>query len=202
MPFNPIEIFWHLIGPLHFMLIAATYIPTTILSLLSSSQYATLLSPTRFKETWFANFWTVVGPQTRLEATPRVEPLISQAHGVVLDIGPGSGEWLSLFDKKKVKKIVGRRLLASEQFPPKVFLRMEGSALPVNEDPWVDGKASTDFAAFSLPQLIIKKTRQQQPGRFRAVLVEAESVICSHSYVSVHGPSPSWRVRRWSIAVC
>jgi hypothetical protein len=92
--------------------------------------------------------------------------------------------------KKKVKKIVGCRLLASEQFPPKVFLRMEGSALPVNEDPWVDGKASTDFAAFSLPQLIIKKTRQQQPGRFRAVLVEAESVICSHSYVSVHGPKP------------
>lgn len=90
--------------------------------------------------------------------------------------------------KKAVEEIIGRRLLSAEQFPAKAFLKMDGSTLPRNEDPQVDGKASTDFAAFALPQLIIKKTRQQQAGRFRAVLVEEESVICSHSYVSVHGP--------------
>jgi hypothetical protein len=33
--------------------------------------------------------------------------LIHQAHGVVLDIGPGSGEWLSGFDKEKITKIYG-----------------------------------------------------------------------------------------------
>jgi hypothetical protein len=89
---------------------------------------------------------------------------------------------------KKVKQIVGRRLMAAEQFPPQVILRMDGSTLPINNDPSVDGKASTDFTAFGSPQLVIKKTRQEQVGRFRAVLVEVESVICSHSYVSVRGP--------------
>jgi SAM-dependent methyltransferase len=33
--------------------------------------------------------------------------LINQAHGIVLDIGPGPGEWLALFDKEKVTKIYG-----------------------------------------------------------------------------------------------
>jgi len=33
--------------------------------------------------------------------------LIEQAHGVVLDIGPGSGEWLHLFNKERVTKIYG-----------------------------------------------------------------------------------------------
>jgi SAM-dependent methyltransferase len=36
-----------------------------------------------------------------------VAPLIDQARGIVLDIGPGSGEWLSLFNKEKITKIYG-----------------------------------------------------------------------------------------------
>lgn len=39
--------------------------------------------------------------------SPRVDPLMAQARGVVLDIGPGSGEWISFFDKTKVTKIYG-----------------------------------------------------------------------------------------------
>lgn len=90
--------------------------------------------------------------------------------------------------KKKVKDIVGRRLLATEQFPAASFLHLDAETLPKNTDAAVDAKASTDFAAFDLPQLLIKKTMQQDPGRFRAVIVQGEGVICSHSYVSVHGP--------------
>lgn len=34
-------------------------------------------------------------------------PLLSHCHGVVLDIGPGSGEWLSLFPSHQITKIYG-----------------------------------------------------------------------------------------------
>ncbi|KIN06389.1 hypothetical protein OIDMADRAFT_17293 [Oidiodendron maius Zn] len=37
----------------------------------------------------------------------KIAPLIGLARGVVLDIGPGSGEWIGLFDKEKVIKIYG-----------------------------------------------------------------------------------------------
>lgn len=43
----------------------------------------------------------------REHVTPRAGPLIEKARGVVLDIGPGSGEWLEFFDKSKVTKIYG-----------------------------------------------------------------------------------------------
>lgn len=33
-----------------------------------------------------------------------------QAHGMVLEVGPGSGEWLSLYDKHKVTRILGVEL--------------------------------------------------------------------------------------------
>lgn len=38
------------------------------------------------------------------DSAPKVTPMIGMARGVVLDIGPGSGEWIGLFDKKKVTK--------------------------------------------------------------------------------------------------
>ena len=38
-------------------------------------------------------------------SAPRVAPMVSLAKGVVLDIGPGSGEWIGLFDMKKVTKV-------------------------------------------------------------------------------------------------
>ena len=35
----------------------------------------------------------------------KVAPLIRLAKGIVLDIGPGGGEWIGLFDKEKVTKV-------------------------------------------------------------------------------------------------
>ncbi len=102
-----VDIFWHIIDPFTFMLFSASYIPSTIFRLVKRGEFRTFLSPSLFKDAWFANFWSDVGPQMRENATPRAGPLIAEAHGVVLDIGPGSGEWLKLFDKTKVTKIYG-----------------------------------------------------------------------------------------------
>ena len=104
---KPIDIFWHLIDPLHFMCLSAYYLPLTIISLLSTLQFSVLLSPSALKDAWFARFWSWAGPGTRENAIPRVKLLISQAYGVVLEIGPGSGEWVSLYGKEKVTKIYG-----------------------------------------------------------------------------------------------
>jgi len=100
------DVLYHLIEPLCFLLISASFIPRTILNLILNTQFSTF-SPSSFKDAWFATFWKTTGPQVRENATPNVKPLVSLAHGVVLDIGPGSGEWVSLFDKKKVDKIYG-----------------------------------------------------------------------------------------------
>jgi hypothetical protein len=102
-----IDIFWHLLDPLHFILLSAFFLPITIFHLLTTTQFSVLLSPSKLKDAWFARFWSFAGPVTRENAIPRVRPLISQARGVVLEIGPGSGEWVGLYDKEKVTKIYG-----------------------------------------------------------------------------------------------
>ncbi|EPE33376.1 S-adenosyl-L-methionine-dependent methyltransferase [Glarea lozoyensis ATCC 20868] len=96
-----------LLFPIYFMMVAGTYIPRTIVSLISSGQFGTLCSPSAFKDAWFARFWGVYGPLIRQNNSTVVAPLIDQARGIVLDIGPGSGEWLSLFNKENVTKIYG-----------------------------------------------------------------------------------------------
>ena len=107
MAFKPREVLSHLIFPFHFMLISLSYLPGTILTLLTSLQFRVLLTPSLLKDAWFARFWSVAGTEIRKNCTPRAQPLIAQAHGVVLDIGPGSGEWLTCFDKSRVSRIYG-----------------------------------------------------------------------------------------------
>jgi len=107
MAFKPLEVLVHLISPLYLILISLSYLPGTIISLLASLQFRVLLTPSLLKDAWFARFWAVVGTEIRKNCTPRIQPLIAQAHGVVLDIGPGNGEWLACFDKSKVSKIYG-----------------------------------------------------------------------------------------------
>jgi hypothetical protein len=91
--------------------------------------------------------------------------------------------------KKKLKTLVGRPILESEAFPSDIFLVLDGASLPINSDPWIDGKGSTDLRAFELPQLIIKKGFQQSVRRFRAVRVQNKSALCSDSYITVQGPA-------------
>ncbi|NEP80897.1 MAG: SAM-dependent DNA methyltransferase, partial [Okeania sp. SIO3B3] len=95
-------------------------------------------------------------------------------------------------DRQKLQpSILGRRILKSKTFPQGTFLFLKVQDLPINEDQETDSRASTDFSAFDLPQLIIKQSWQTKSRRFQAAITELKSsanqgIICSNSYVSVH----------------
>ncbi|KAK0635928.1 S-adenosyl-L-methionine-dependent methyltransferase [Bombardia bombarda] len=107
------EILLSLIFPWRFILISLSFLPATIRSLPLSS----LLSWPALQSAWFSRFWAVAGPQVREGAEPRVVPLLEgrvsngrvvergAAHvpgvgGTVLEIGPGSGMWVSIFSDR------------------------------------------------------------------------------------------------------
>ncbi|KAB8288462.1 hypothetical protein EYC80_010127 [Monilinia laxa] len=101
------DVLINLWDPIGFMIISFTFLPGTIFALLTSFNITALSSFDRVKDAWFARFWAVVGPGAREMASQNAEPMIKAARGIVLDIGPGSGEWLHIFDKSKVVKIYG-----------------------------------------------------------------------------------------------
>ena len=93
-------------------------------------------------------------------------------------------------DRKKIQDaIIGRRILEGEALPQGAFLLLQADQLPTNEDAATDSRASTNFSAFEVPQLIIKESWKSQ-GRFRSFLVvpdnSGKGIVCSQSYVSVH----------------
>jgi hypothetical protein len=94
-------------------------------------------------------------------------------------------------DQREEPQILGRRILEEPNFPDVNLLTITADKLPINRNPKVDRlHGSTDFAAFELPQLLIKKSILKAVGRFQAQRVVAgtakRGVICTHSYVSVH----------------
>jgi SAM-dependent methyltransferase len=107
-----------LLFPWQFMAIALSYLPSTILSALLALDLRTLLSWSRLQSAWFGRFWAHVGPLVRINAEKNVVPLLRGhvSHGTLLEIenekaqpphppisgtllelGPGSGMWTSLF---------------------------------------------------------------------------------------------------------
>ncbi|ROT41335.1 S-adenosyl-L-methionine-dependent methyltransferase [Sodiomyces alkalinus F11] len=103
-----VEIFWFLADPFIFMGQSLSHLPGTILSVLRTGDFATLLSPSRFHTAWFGRFWAVAGPEVRKTSSPRVVPLLQgrvrhgvatdqqsgpPVGGVVLEVGAGSGMW-------------------------------------------------------------------------------------------------------------
>ncbi|KAI5243841.1 S-adenosyl-L-methionine-dependent methyltransferase [Aureobasidium subglaciale] len=87
----------NLLRPLLLLSYSASYIPITILRLLTSSP-SKLLSWSSFQHAWFGNFWSWFGGVSRESAAATVSPLVrANVSGVVLDIGPGSGEWVYLY---------------------------------------------------------------------------------------------------------
>jgi type I restriction-modification system DNA methylase subunit len=91
--------------------------------------------------------------------------------------------------KKRQDSIIGRRLFDNTKFPQDTFLFLKAENLPINIDPLTDYKASTDFSAFELPQLLIKQNFQQDSMRFQARLIqsnEKHGILCATGYVSVH----------------
>jgi len=56
----------------------------------------------------FTRAWSIIGPNvTAAELETAVPSLVSQAYGIVLEVGPGSGEQVSRIDPSKVTKVYG-----------------------------------------------------------------------------------------------
>lgn len=92
---------------------------------------------------------------------------------------------------KKQSIILGRRIIDSKHFPDGTLLSLNAKDLPINSDPATDGKASTDFSAFTTPQMVVKQGWKTTTGRFQSAIVNTDSIsdsgiICSKSYVNVH----------------
>lgn len=88
-------------------------------------------------------------------------------------------------------QILERKILEDPNFPTPDLLVLDAGELKINKNPKVDDAASSDFSAFELPQLIVKKSILKAVGRFQTQLVKAApkdeaGIICTHSYVSVH----------------
>ena len=101
----------NLLRPLLLMSYSAYYLPITIVSLIANFKFKTFLSVEDFKDAWFAKFWAFFGPLSRDVSAPAVMPLLqNHAKGVCLDIGPGTGQWLYLFQRANnpaITKIYG-----------------------------------------------------------------------------------------------
>ncbi|MEH1940792.1 MAG: N-6 DNA methylase [Nostoc sp.] len=94
-------------------------------------------------------------------------------------------------DKTKFQAdIQNRRILKSPKFLNKSLIYLKAEELPINDDAHIHSRDSTNFAAFQLPQMILKLSWQKNIGRFRSVIIEInhtnEGIICSESYVSIH----------------
>ncbi|KAK4140622.1 S-adenosyl-L-methionine-dependent methyltransferase [Dichotomopilus funicola] len=113
-----------LLHPWQFMLISLSFLPAT---LRAESLSTILFHPSRLRAAWFGRFWAFVAPNVRTHAEPHVVPLLQgrvsagvvprhqdssvqggddsdedrlhhpPVSGTVLEIGPGSGMWVSLF---------------------------------------------------------------------------------------------------------
>jgi SAM-dependent methyltransferase len=101
----------NLLRPLLLLSYSAFYIPHTLFNLVTTANLKPLTNFSSFKDHWFARFWTWFGPRSREAAAAKVTPLIqNNARGVLLDIGPGSGQWLFLFARAmnpSITKIYG-----------------------------------------------------------------------------------------------
>ncbi len=91
-------------------------------------------------------------------------------------------------------EILGRKILNEKTFPSKTFLTLNSDSLQPNEIDKVRRKDNDNYAAYNLPQMIIKLGWQTEIQRFRAVTVKSKDgkgVLCSHSYVTVHAQDSS-----------
>ena len=70
-------------------------LPFTLIWLPITGRIQDLTSHKRFQHSWFQHFWAWFGPGSKPLFAGTVNPLLAQAKGVVLDLGPGSGVWMN-----------------------------------------------------------------------------------------------------------
>ncbi len=94
-----------LIVPPAVLLISILYLPITFIVLLKNLDFSRLTSWHAFQQAWFEQFWAFFGWASKPLFANDVEAILSKARGVVLDVGPGSGDWLYLFSPARNKHI-------------------------------------------------------------------------------------------------
>ena len=82
-----------LIVPPTVLLTSLATLPFTLLILPFTDPSALTSWPT-IRHAWFKHFWWWFGPGSKPLFAPTVRPILDQASGIVLDIGPASGVWM------------------------------------------------------------------------------------------------------------
>jgi SAM-dependent methyltransferase len=88
-----------------------------------------LRSPSSFRSKWFERFFAFLGP--RFAASPvqigYIEFVMSQAHGIILELGPGNGDQTFHFKANKIEKIYGAE--PNEHFHPALIAKAKESGM-------------------------------------------------------------------------
>jgi hypothetical protein len=94
--------------------------------------------------------------------------------------------------KKPQPKLLEHLILKAKAFPIDDPLYLSTEALTVNKEAFAHSRDSTDFSAFTFPQLLIKQGWRKETSRFQSRLVKKTDtglgVLCTQSYISVHVP--------------
>lgn len=99
-----------LLRPLYLLSLSLLFLPLVVAKLTLTLQLSKLLRWASLQDAWFGRFWIFFGPRARDNAAPTVGPLMQSAKGIVLDVGPGSGQWLYLYSPRRnpnITKVYG-----------------------------------------------------------------------------------------------
>lgn len=112
------------------------------------------------------------------------------------EIGIKTRDGICFGDRKKHQpKLLGRLILTDGDFPAGDSLYLETDFLSsvTDDEAFIHSKDSTDFGAFSYPQLLIKKGWRTDASRFKARLTKnrknGQGFLCTKSYITVHVPA-------------
>ena len=65
------------------------------------------LSPSKLRDSAFASFWAKYGPLMSQHVPPQLGPLLSNVHGRILDLGPGTGDQLRVYPGSQIDVAYG-----------------------------------------------------------------------------------------------
>jgi hypothetical protein len=139
---------------------------------------------------WPALMWGTARDLRLLQRLRTFQTLAQPSEGVTVK----SREGIIFGDRQReVTHLRRQRMFDERTFPANSLTHLDADDLPRAGDIHVHSRDSTDFSAFVSPQLIIKQGWQVATRRFQARLVHSawnEGVLCTQSYITVHGPKP------------
>lgn len=89
------------------LIITTDHVLTLLEVVFVQYQPSILLNIPKFRDMAFSRFWLANGEALSGDMPLELTPLLSSIHGMILDIGPGSGEQLHHYSSSMVDKIYG-----------------------------------------------------------------------------------------------